>query len=319
MGPLMAVSIDISLPAGSERAGRRLPHALGGALGWLSERPHLALGGALVGALCLAALLAPVLAPAAPDAIAPALRLQAPSLAHPLGTDQLGRDLLSRLLYGARTALVMAVPAVLLGATPGIGLGLLAGYHGRTIDQVLSRVMEAWLAFPGLLLAIVMVARMGPSLATTVVALGLVGVPGYYRLTRAGALSARETPYVEAARALGLGDGRVLLRHILPNLASPLIVLVTLRLGTVILAGGALGFIGLGAQPPTPEWGTMLAAGRDSMDRAWWLALFPGLAITASVMGFNLLGDGLRDAMAPELARRRSAAKSLSACERSEP
>lgn len=272
------------------------------ALGWAAAHPHLCVGGLLVGGLLAAALFAPVLAPAAPDALAPAERLLPPGPAHPFGTDKLGRDVVSRVLFGARTALALAVPAVVLGALPGIGLGLAAGYHGGPLDQLLSRLMDAWLAFPGMLLAVVLVARLGPSLATTILALGVVGVPGYYRLTRSGALAARQAPYVEAARALGLSDGRILLRHLLPNLASPLVVLVTLRLGTAILAGGALSFIGLGAQPPTPEWGSMLAAGRDSMDRAWWLALFPGLAITLSVMSFNLLGDGLRDALAPELA-----------------
>ena len=282
------------------RQARRARGVVGIRLRRMAGRLNLVVGGALVGLMVLAALLAPILAPAAPDAIAPALRLQPPSLAHPFGTDGLGRDLFSRVLYGAQTALQMAVPAVLLAALPGVSLGLLAGYYGGLLDQGLSRVMDAWLAFPGLLLAVVLVAQLGPSLGTTVIALGLVGIPGYYRLTRNGTLSARQTLYVEAARALGLRDGRILLRHILPNLASSLVVLVTLRLGTVILAGGALSFIGLGAQPPTPEWGSLLAAGRDSMDRAWWVALFPGLAITATVMGFNLLGDGLRDALAPE-------------------
>lgn len=270
----------------------------------LRGRTNLVVGGTLVGLLLLAAVLAPVIAPFDPDAIAPADRLLPPSLVHPFGTDALGRDLFSRVLYGARTALQLAVPSVLLGALPGIGLGLLAGYYSGLLDQLLSRVMDAWLAFPGLLLAVVMVAVLGPSLPTTILALGIVGIPSYYRLTRNGTLSARHLPYVEAARALGLRDGRVLLRHILPNLASPLVVLVTMRLGTIILAGGALSFIGLGVQPPTPEWGALLAAGRDSMDRAWWLALFPGLAITGSVMGFNLLGDGLRDFLSPAMARR---------------
>jgi ABC-type dipeptide/oligopeptide/nickel transport system permease subunit len=273
-------------------------------LRWALGLPHLLVGGLLVAGLCLTALLAPVLAPAAPDVLAPGMRLQPPSLANPFGTDQLGRDLLSRVLYGTRTALAMAIPAVLLGAIPGISLGLIAGYRGGTLDQILSRVMEAWLAFPGLLLAIVLVARLGPSLSTTVLALGVVGIPTYYRLTRAGTLSARCSLYVEAACALGMRDTRVVLRHILPNLASPLVVLVTLRLGTVILAGGALGFIGLGAQPPTPE--------------CWWLAFFPGLAITASVMGFNLFGDGLRDALAPDLGQRCAAVGRPSTSERSE-
>lgn len=305
----MAVRAEAGLRG--QRAGdtapplpRRAPRLARRTMAWALARLNLAVGGLLVGGLLLAALLGPALAPAPPDAIVPELRLSPPSLAHPFGTDQLGRDLLSRVLYGARTALQMAIPAVLLGAVPGIGLGLLAGYYGGLLDQLLSRAMDAWLAFPGLLLAVVLVARLGPSLTTTVIALGVVGIPGYYRLSRGGALSARHAPYIEAAYALGLRDRRIMLRHILPNLTSPLVVLITLRLGTVILAGGALSFIGLGAQPPTPEWGTLLAAGRDSMDRAWWLALFPGLAISCSVMGFNMLGDGLRDALAPELARR---------------
>jgi peptide/nickel transport system permease protein len=264
----------------------------------LVVRPHLAVGFALVGLMILAALLAPVLAPAPPDLVAPALRLQAPSLAHPFGTDPFGRDLFSRVLYGARIALMTAIGALLLSAVPGTALGLLAGYRRGWLDQVVARGMDAWLAFPGLLLAIILVARLGPSLTATVVALGVVGIPWYYRLARTGTLSLRHTAYVEAAQASGASSSRVLLRHILPNMTSSLVVLSTLRLGTVLLALGGLSFIGLGAQPPSPEWGALLAAGREYMDTAWWLALFPGLALTVTVMGFNLLGDGLRDALA---------------------
>jgi len=188
----------------------------------------------------------------------------------------------------------MSALAALLAALPGTGLGLLAGYRRGWLEQILSRLMDGWLA-------LLLVARMGPSLTTTVVALGIVGIPSYYRLVRNGTLSARHALYVEAARSIGASEARILLRHILPNLASSIIVLTTLRLGTVLLAGGALSFIGLGAQPPQPEWGALLATGRDYMDTAWWLALFPGLAITAAVMGFNLLGDGLRDALAPDV------------------
>lgn len=263
-------------------------------------RPNLLAGAALVGLLVLAALLAPVLSPAAPDQMQPAIRLQGPSMAHPFGTDHFGRDMFSRVLHGARIALQMSLLSVLLAALPGIWLGLLAGYHRGWGEQILSRVMDAWLAFPGLLLAIVLVARLGASLETTVIALGVVGIPSFYRMARSGTISARQLLYIEAARALGIGHGRILLRHILPNLASPLIVLVSLRAGTMLLAAGGLSFIGLGAQPPLPEWGALLAAGRDYLDSAWWLALFPGLAFTLSVMGFNLLGDGLRDALAPE-------------------
>lgn len=263
-------------------------------------RPNLLLGSVLVGLLIFAALLAPLLTPYAPDQIQPAIRLQPPSPAHPFGTDVFGRDLFSRVLYGARIALQIALLSVLLAAVPGIWLGLLAGYHRGWGEQILSRVMDAWLAFPGMLLAIVMVARLGPSLQTTVIALGVVGVPSFYRLARGGAISARHALYVEAARALGIGHTRILLRHMLPNLASPLIVLLTLRMGTMLLAAGGLSFIGLGAQPPLPEWGALLASGRDYLDSAWWLAFFPGLAFTLSVTGFNLLGDGLRDVLAPE-------------------
>ncbi|WP_240695822.1 ABC transporter permease [Candidatus Chloroploca sp. Khr17] len=305
----MTVRIEPGLHQGEQaqaslgRGLRRVRTRQRRGLMWALQRLNLTVGGLLIGTLLLTALFAPLLAVASPDAIAPASRFQPPGLAHPFGTDGLGRDLFSRVVYGARTALQMAVPAVMIGSFAGIILGLLAGYYCGTLDQILSRMMDAWLALPGLLLAIVFVALLGPSLQTTVIALGLVGIPGYYRMVRNGTLSAREMLYVEAARTLGLGDGRILLRHILPNLTSPLVVLITLRLGTVILAGGALSFIGLGAQPPTPEWGALLASGRDSMDRAWWVAFFPGMAITASVMGFNLLGDGLRDLLAPEMAQ----------------
>jgi ABC-type dipeptide/oligopeptide/nickel transport system permease subunit len=165
--------------------------------------------------------------------------------------------------------------------------------------------MEVWLAFPSLLLAIIIVARLGPSLRNTIVALGIVGVPSFFRLARSGTLSAQHAAYVEAARALGARDRRILLRHIMPNIAPSLGVLATMRLGILVLAGGSLSFIGLGAQPPQPEWGRLLAAGRDYMDIAPWLAIYPGLCITLAVIGFNLLGDGLRDALDPRHVTRR--------------
>jgi ABC-type dipeptide/oligopeptide/nickel transport system permease subunit len=260
----------------------------------------LLLGAGIVALLILTALLAPALTPYPPDQMAPAVRLQPPSPEHPFGTDLFGRDLFSRVVYGSRIALQMSLLSVLLAAVPGIWLGLVAGYHRGWGEQILSRAMEAWIAFPGMLLAIVLVALLGPSLETTVIALGVVGLPSFYRLARSGAVAARHALYVEAAQAVGVGSTRILLRHILPNMASPLIVLVTLRMGTLLLAAGGLSFIGLGAQPPLPEWGALLAAGRDYLDSAWWLSLFPGLAFTLSVTGFNLLGDGLRDLLAPD-------------------
>ncbi len=253
----------------------------------------------LVATVVLGALLAPVLAPSAPDLVQPALRLKPPSSAHPFGTDAFGRDQFARVLYGARLALLSSVLPMLLAAVPGTLLGLIAGYRKGRLEQLLSRLIDVWLAFPGLLLAIVLVARLGPSLNTTVLALGVVGVPWYYRLVRGGTLCECEALYVEAARSVGASSARILLRHILPNLAGSVVVLCSLRLGTVLLAAGGLSFIGLGAQPPTPEWGALLNSGREYMEVAWWLPLFPGLALTWTVMGYNLLGDGLRDLLAP--------------------
>jgi peptide/nickel transport system permease protein len=263
--------------------------------------PSLWMGGAIVLALLLVAALAPLLAGYPPDLVMAESRLQPPSPAHPFGTDALGRDLYSRVVYGARIAVGMAFFGVGIAMAVGVILGLLAGYRGQWSDQVLSRLMEVWLAFPSLLLAIIVVARMGPSLRSTVIALGIVGVPAFFRLARASTLSARRAEYVEAAHAIGARERRILLRHILPNIAPSLIVLATMRLGTLVLAGGALSFIGLGAQPPQPEWGALLAAGRDYMDIAPWLAIFPGVCITLTVVGLNLLGDGLRDALDPRL------------------
>jgi ABC-type dipeptide/oligopeptide/nickel transport system permease subunit len=197
----------------------------------------------------------------------------------------------------------MALVGSSIAAGLGITLGLLAGYYGKGLDQVLSRIMEVWLAFPSLLLAVIIVARLGPSLRNAILALGIVGAPSFYRLTRGVTLSVRGTSYVEAARALGARDRRILLRHILPNIAPPLVVLLTMRMGTLVLAGGGLSFIGLGAQPPHPEWGALLATGRDYMDLAPWLAVYPGLCITLTVVGFNLLGDGLRELLDPRLRK----------------
>ncbi len=260
---------------------------------------HLLAGGILLGMVLFAALCAPLLAPLPPDVMRPALRLLPPGPGHIFGTDPFGRDLFSQVVYGARLALQMSILSVLLSALPGISMGLLAGYYKGWLEQVVSRVMDGWLSFPSMLLAIVLVARLGPSLLTVTIAIGSVGIPAYYRLVRNGTLSIRSSAYVEAARAIGASDGRILLRHILPNLSSPVIVLTTLRLGAMLLAGGGLSFIGLGAQPPQPEWGALLATGRQYMDLAWWLAVFPGLAIAVSVAGFNLFGDGLRDLLAP--------------------
>jgi len=261
--------------------------------------PSLAIGALLTLALLVAALTAPWLAPYAPDQVMAGERLAPPSADHPFGVDMLGRDLLSRVWHGARLAVNMVVVSLAIAALGGISLGLPAGYYGGWIDQILSRLMDVWLAFPGLLLAVVVVARLGPTLDNAMIALGLMSAPGFYRLTRTLTLSARRTAYVEAARAVGVSDAAIMLRHILPNISSSLIVLATSRAGMLILAGGSLSFVGLGAQPPQPEWGALLATGRNYLDSAPWLAVYPGLCLTLAVIGLNLLGDGLRDALDP--------------------
>ena len=302
----MATRVKVA-EVGWDRDGRAGPFTVSRLPLWCRAQlrrrftPSLWIGGGVVLVLLLVALLAPLLTQYPPDLVMAESRLQPPSLAHPFGTDALGRDMFSRIVYGARIAVGMAVLGVGIAAAMGVGLGLVAGYRGNWSDQALSRLMEVWLAFPSLLLAIVIVARLGPSLKSTVIALGIVGVPSFFRLTRASTLSARRAEYVEATQAIGARDHRILLRHILPNIAPALIVLATMRMGTLLLAAGGLSFIGLGAQPPQPEWGALLAAGRDYMDVAPWLAIFPGLCITLTVVGFNLLGDGLRDALDPRL------------------
>lgn len=259
---------------------------------------HLLVGGLLVSLVVMTALAAPWLAPYAPDTLLPEARLLPPGGNHLFGTDSFGRDLFSRVVFGARLALRLSLVTAAISSLPGIFLGLLAGYYRGWLDQIFSRLVDAWLALPGLLFALLIIARTGPSLDGAILALGIAGIPSYYRLARAGTISLSQSPFVEASRALGAGGARILLKHILPNLLTSLIVLTSLRLGTILLAGGSLSFIGLGAQTPEPEWGALLAEGREYMRFAPWLVVFPGLAITLTVVGFNLLGDGIRDRLA---------------------
>ena len=221
----------------------------------------------------------------------------------PLGTDSLGRDMLTRLIYGARLSLVIGAVVVGLSLTAGTMLGLTAAFAGGTVDVVIMRVMDVLLVFPSLLLAIVVVAILGPGLTNAMLAVAVVLLPAYVRLSRAAALGELQREYVTATRSAGAGVWRLMLLVVLPNCAAPLIVQATLGFSTAILDAAALGFLGLGAQPPTPEWGTMLADARQFYQRAWWLLTFPGIAILVTVMTFNLLGDGLRDALDPKLRR----------------
>jgi ABC-type dipeptide/oligopeptide/nickel transport system permease subunit len=261
----------------------------------LHRRTNLSLGvGAVLTALfVLVALLAPVIAPYPPDMVIAAARLSPPSPEHWFGTDVLGRDLFSRVLYGARLALKGAAIGVGIAGLIGIPLGLVAGYRGGWLDRLLSRAIEIWLGLPPLLVAIIVIARIGASFTNAMVALGLVSAPAFFRLTRSRVRVLRRQGYIEAARALGAGHGRIMRRHLLPNIAPSLIVIATMRMARLILAGGALSFVGLGAQPPKPEWGALLAEGRDYVGSAPWLALFPGAAITLVALGLNMVGEGL--------------------------
>jgi peptide/nickel transport system permease protein len=261
----------------------------------------LRLGALIVGITATAAIFGPWLAPADPNAQDLALRLAAPSGSHFFGLDELGRDIFSRLLVGARISLLVGLAVVSVASTVGIMMGALAGYYGGKIDLIISRVMDVLLAFPGILLAIALVAVLGPSLTNVVIALSFIGWVGYARLVRAQVLRIREFEYVQAARALGARTPRILLRHVIPATMPTVIVQATLGMAGAIIAEASLSFLGLGVQPPTPSWGTMLDAGRSHLFDAPHLTLFPGLAIAILVLGFNFLGDGLRDKIDPRL------------------
>ena len=261
------------------------------------------IGLAVVLLLVLAAVFAPVLAPHDPLVQARDAILQPPGGAYPLGTDDVGRDVLARVLYGARLSL--AVGGIVVGLTLSAGtlLGLLAGFSDGIGDAAVMRVMDVLLALPTLLLAVAVVAVLGPGLPHAMLAVAVVQLPGFVRLTRAAVRVERRRDYVAAARMAGAGRLRLMVRTVLPNCMAPLIVQASLAFSTAILDTAALGFLGLGAQPPTPEWGTMLADALQFVQSAWWVVTFPGLAILLTVLGFNLVGDGLRDALDPRLKR----------------
>ncbi len=271
----------------------------------LLESPGAVAGLCVMAALVVVAAAAPQVAPHGPTEqfreffLAPPFRLAR----FPLGTDSLGRDILSRLIYGARLSLLIGAVVVAISFTFGTLLGLTAAFAGGVLDVAIMRLMDVLLVFPSLLLAIVVVAILGPGLTNAMLAVAVVLLPGYVRLSRAAALGELAREYVVATRSAGAGVLRLMLLVVLPNCLAPLIVQATLGFSSAILDAAALGFLGLGAQPPTPEWGTMLADALQFYSRAWWLLTFPGLAILVTVMAFNLLGDGLRDALDPKLRR----------------
>jgi peptide/nickel transport system permease protein len=258
---------------------------------------------ALIATFAVCALLAPILAPYDPLAQTLSVRLEPPTSAHWLGTDSLGRDIASRLLYGARISLVIGVVVVALAGVFGTFVGLVAGYAGGLADEALMRLTEVFLAFPPLILAMAIAGALGPSLTNAIIAIAAVTWAVYARLARGQLLSLRRREYIEAARSIGVPPARILARHLLPNAIAPLLIQASFDMGAAIIAAAGLSFIGFGAQPPTPEWGVMISEGRNFISTQPWLSLFPGLAILFAVGAFNVLGDGLRDVLDPRLRR----------------
>jgi len=268
----------------------------------LAQSKTAVAGLAIIAAFILCALLAPLIAPYDPIAQTIAERKTPPFTAgHLLGTDDLGRDLLSRLIYGARISLVIGVVSVGISLVFGLLIGTLCGYYGGWFDRIVMRIIDIMLAFPYILLTIVIVAILGPSLLNAMIAIGIAQIPQYARVVRASVLAEKENDYVAAERSLGANDLQLMVRTILPNCLAPIFVQATLGIGDAILSSAALSFLGLGAQPPTPEWGLMIASAKEFVTSAWWIVTFPGVAILLTVLGFNLLSDSLRDALDPRL------------------
>jgi peptide/nickel transport system permease protein len=265
----------------------------------LLKRSGAIFGLTVVAFFVLIALLAPWIAPHDPLATSWGAVRQAPGAAYPFGADELGRDVLSRIIWGARASILAGLVSVCISLSLGVPIGMLAGYLGRWVDALISRITDAMLACPFLILAIALAAFLGPSLTNAMIAIGISATPVFIRLTRAQVLAAKSEDYVEAARALGNPHLRIALRHILPNIVAPLIVQATLAIAAAVIAEASLSFLGLGQQPPAPSWGSMLNTARNYVDQAPWMAVWPGLSIFLLVLSFNLLGDGLRDALDP--------------------
>ena len=282
-----------ALPEEMPRRSHRL------ALRRIAARPLTVVGVVIVTLFVVTAVIGPLVTPRSPDAIIYTAVLSPPSAAYPFGTDDAGRDILSRVIAGARISLTVGVVAIGIATICGTLLGLVAGYLGSWVDQLIMRLMDVMLAFPDILLAIVIIAILGPGLVNVMIAVGIGAIPVYTRTVRAAVLDVREQEFVEAARALGAPAWRIMVVHVLRNVLTPIIVLATLGVGLAILIAAGLSFVGLGAQPPTPEWGDMLNEAQNYLQQAWWMAVFPGAAITLAVVGLNLLGDGLRDLLDP--------------------
>lgn len=276
----------------------------------LVRNPLALAAGVVLLALVAAAIFGSALAPYGYNEIDVANRLQGPSGDHWFGTDELGRDVFSRVVLGARASLQVGAVAVSIALVAGVTIGLVAGYFGRWLDDLLMRLTDVLFAFPAILMAIVVMAILGPGMTNAMIAIGIVYTPIFARITRASVLGVREDVFVRAARSAGAGDVRIMTRHVLPNVAAPIIVQTSISLAFAILSEAALSFVGLGTQPPDPSWGRMLSEGRGFIEQAWWMAVFPGAAIFVTVLAFNVLGDALRDVLDP---RQRSAMKGVGA------
>lgn len=261
-------------------------------------------GGAVLALIAISAMLAPVIAPYDPFKIASTKTLQPPGAQQLFGSDYLGRDVFSRVLYGGRLSLRVGVISVGIGLTCGLALGVLAGFCGGWRDTLITSVMDVLLAFPGILLALAIIAVLGPGLSNVMVAVGISHVPHYTRVVRSSVLSTASDAYIDAARAIGCGDRRLMLVHVLPNALTPVIAVATLGFAAAILVAAGLSFLGLGVQPPTPEWGAMVSSGREYLRSGWWVSTLPGLMIVVTVLSINLFGEGLREALDPVMKRR---------------
>lgn len=267
----------------------------------LARNPGAVVGGLMLALIVLAALLAPLIAPYDPVSLSPQESSLSPSSSHWMGTDILGRDIFSRVIHGARISLWLGLVSVGIACSVGLTLGLIAGYFGGWVETVVMRGADMLLAFPSFLLALTILFALGQSIINVMIAVGVASIPGYTRLVRGSVLSTRELEYVVAARTIGCSDTRLIRRHILPNVVAPVIVIASVGIAWAIITAASLSFLGMGVQPPTPEWGSMVNDGMRHLRRAWWISSFPALAIVVAVLAINLVGDGLRDALDPKL------------------
>lgn len=299
LSPVMSPRARGSLPSIASRPRRAAP------LQFITRKPLGAFGAALILIFLVMAALAPLIAPYPYDVGVAAERLQGPSLAHPFGTDANGRDLLSRIIFGARVSVTIGFGAVALSTLLAVSVGVVSGYFGGWLDLIVQRLVDLWISFPALVLLVSLVAILGPGLWSTTAILGILLAPGTARVVRSAVIGMRHMPYVESARCAGAGHGRIMRTCVLPNVSAAILVLATTQLGTAILAESTLSFLGYGVPPPFPTWGSMLSGtGRAFMLQSPWLSIWPGLAISAAVFGFNMLGDALRDELDPRLRGR---------------